>query len=36
MFLGRDFGSFEDCREFFRVGGKVFKVELLILYAHFS
>lgn len=34
MLLGGDFGAFEDCGEFFGVGGEVFKVELLILDAH--
>ena len=34
MLLGGDFGAFEDCGEFFGVGGEVFKVELLILNAH--
>jgi len=34
VLLGGDFGAFEDCGEFFGVGGKIFKVELLILDAH--
>ena len=34
MLLGGDFGAFEDCGEFFGVGGEIFKVELLILDAH--
>jgi len=34
VLLGGDFGAFEDCGEFFGVGGEVFKVELLILDAH--